>query len=171
VNKVIGASLRALLGNDQREWDFHIPRIAASIRSAVHVSTKFSPYFINFGSEMKWSGREHDCSNDDNAKDLNVESLFERLKNVREIVSQNITKAYEQYSKGYNLRSRNVSYKVGQTVWKKRYKQSKAIDKYNAKLDDLYEPVTVTSRIGNIYEVKNAKGKNLGTVHAKDLKA
>jgi transposase InsO family protein len=171
VNKVIGASLRAVLGDDQREWDTHIPKIAASIRSAVHVSTKFSPYFVNFGKEMKWSGREHESMSDENVENEDMSVLVQRLDRIRRIVSDNISKAYESYSKHYNLRTRQISYEVGQTVWKKRYRQSKAIDRYNAKLDDLYEPVTIIKRTGNIYEVRNANGKNLGTVHAKDLKA
>lgn len=78
--------------------------------------------------------------------------------------------AFKEYTKYYNLRSRPVSYKVGQKVWKKRFKQSNAGRNYNAKYDDLFEPVTIVKKLGNVYEVKNAKGKNLGTVHAKDLK-
>jgi hypothetical protein len=102
-------------------------------------------------------------------EDVNV--LVERLGNIRRIVAQNISKAYESYSKNYNLRTRPIAYDIGQPVWKKRFRQSKAIDHYNAKLDDIYEPVTIVKRIGNIYDVRNANGKNLGTVHATDLKA
>jgi transposase InsO family protein len=56
VNKVIGATLRTILGKDQRNWDDHIPRISASIRTVIHASTKYSPYFVKFGREMVWYG-------------------------------------------------------------------------------------------------------------------
>ncbi len=84
------------------------------------------------------------------------------------IIWEILDKLYTQY---YNLRTRPISFQVGQKVWKKRFKQSKASQNYNAKYDDIYEQVVITKKIGNIYEVKNIRGKALGTVHAKDLKA
>jgi hypothetical protein len=110
------------------------------------------------------------CEDVNENTELNVEHLNDRLKKTREIVKKNIEDAYMNYSKNYNLRTRNIQFQIGQVVWKKRFRQSKAIDNYNAKLDDLYEPVTIIKRLGSVYEVKNAQGKNIGTVHAKDLK-
>jgi hypothetical protein len=172
VIKTIGGSLRTLLGNDQRKWDTLIPEIGAAIRDAKHKSTKFSPYFVNFGRHMKWSGADHDhFRRTSRQTPHDTVGNAQNLRHVRQAVQDNMNQAFESYTGYYNLRTRPVTFSVGQRVWKNRFKQSKASNNYNAKYDDLYEPVTIIRKTGNVYEVKNAKGKNLGTVHAKDLKA
>jgi predicted chitinase len=79
--------------------------------------------------------------------------------------------AFNKYTHYYNLKSRPIKFTIGQKVWKKRFRQSKLAKNYNAKYDDIYEPVIILKKMGNVYEIKNDKGKYLGTVHAKDLKA
>lgn len=171
VNKVIGASLRTLLGDNQRDWVKFVPRITAAINSAVHESTKFSPYFINFGHFMKWSGQDHNhCEATSSQAPEDPAEHANALFHIRQLVQDNIQEAFKAYSHHYNLRTRPVAYNVGQKVWKKRFKQSNAARGYNAKYDDMYEPVIITEKRGSVYVVKNMKGKSLGTVHAKDLK-
>lgn len=49
VNRVIVAAIRTYLKNEQKEWDENLQKIAMAIRTAVHESTEFTPYFINYG--------------------------------------------------------------------------------------------------------------------------
>jgi transposase InsO family protein len=172
VIRTISGSLRTVLGVDQKKWDTFIPEIGAAIRDAKHKSTKFSPYFVNFGRYMKWSGSDHDhYRKTANQTPHNPLDNAHNLRNIRQTVQDNIDDAFSNYTQYYNLRTRPINFQVGQKVWKRRFKQSKASQNYNAKYDDIYEQVVITKKIGNIYEVRNMKGKALGTVHAKDLKA
>jgi hypothetical protein len=127
---------------------------------------------VNFGRNMKWSGNDHDhYRKTANQITHNPLDNAHNLRNIRQTVQDNIDDTFSNYTQYYNLRFRPISLQVGQKVWKKRFKQSKASQNYDAKYDDIYEQVVVTKKIGNIYEDKNMRGKALGTVHAKDLKA
>jgi len=52
VNRSILAAVRAYVGADHTNWDLNIDAISASLRSSVHRSTGFSPYFLCFGQNM-----------------------------------------------------------------------------------------------------------------------
>lgn len=44
VNRVLLSSMRSYIGQDQRNFDEAILKIACAFRSAIHTSTKFTPY-------------------------------------------------------------------------------------------------------------------------------
>lgn len=96
VNKVIGNAIRAYVRDrsDHRCWDEDLTFIQRSINSSVHTNTtKFSPYFINFGNNMKTNGNDHstvpntdnECTNDDRNAKLAV---------VHEKVQENLYKQF-----------------------------------------------------------------------------
>lgn len=89
------------------------------------------------------------------------------------MVVKNLQKQYSKNSQYYNLRRKNVApvYSVGQKVYKRNFKQSSAIDKFNAKLAPSYIPCTVVARVGtSSYELSDETGKPLGIFSSADLK-
>ncbi|KAL9696093.1 hypothetical protein quinque_015378 [Culex quinquefasciatus] len=54
VNRVIVTAIRCALNRqaDHRDWDENVQQIAKAIRTSVHESTGFTPFFINFGRNM-----------------------------------------------------------------------------------------------------------------------
>jgi transposase InsO family protein len=44
VNAVIEDSIRVYLGDDQRDWDLHLPKIMWAMNTSVHSTTKYTPY-------------------------------------------------------------------------------------------------------------------------------
>jgi hypothetical protein len=89
---------------------------------------------------MKWSGHDHNhVSRTSGQTPHDPVGNAQKLRHVRQVVQDNIDQAFESYAGYYNLRTRPVSFSVGQRVWKKRFKQSKASNNYNAKYDDIYE--------------------------------
>jgi hypothetical protein len=97
---------------------------------------------------------------------------MERFGRLNNEVKVNLRKAYENYSKRYNLRTRpQVNYDVGSTVWRKNRQQSKKIDKFTAKLAPRYLKGTVSAVKGpNTYEIQDQRGKTAGVFHVNDLK-
>jgi hypothetical protein len=90
-----------------------------------------------------------------------------------DLVKKNLQKAYETYSRHYNLRTRpQVNYVVGNTVWRKNRQQSKKVDKFTSKLAPRYLRSTVSAVKGpNSYEVLDQRGKSAGVFHVNDLKS
>jgi transposase InsO family protein len=175
VNKVVVAALKSYVGVDQTTWDIEIPKIANAICTSVHSSSGFTPFFVNHGREMPLLGSEHKVLRQMGHLDP-VQMEQNRIKHfgtIYETVKKNLTKAYDTYSRHYNLRARpQVNYNVGNTVWRKNRQQSKKADKYTAKLAPRYLKGTVSAVKGpNTYEIKDQRGKRAGIFHVNDLKS
>lgn len=164
VNKVLGTAIRCYVKEDHRTWDEEITKIGWAIRTAVHEASKFSPYAINFGLDMMCSGNEYLGAVNDNDERLC------NLVKLRKSVQDNLTKAYQTRKKYYDLRAREVKFKVGETVWKKNFVLSDASNNFAAKLAPKYVECKVSKVIGsNTYELCDEVGKILGNFSAADI--
>lgn len=171
VNKIIGTAIRSYIQNDIRhnEWDKDLAKIMCSINSSIHTGTKFSPYFINFGQEMHLSGKSRLYDVEENYE--NVERGTENLRRLREKVRKNLDTAYEKSKKRYDLRSREVQFKVGEFVWKKNTEQSSQVKGITAKFLPLYVKCKVKAKIGgSSYELEDLQGKSLGVFSTQMMK-
>lgn len=172
VNRVINACIRAYIGKNHRDWDLHISEIACAMRTSKHESTGSTPYFLNFGREMVISGGEYD---DLNRKNYDIDGVNERsanLKQIRKIVKEKLIKAHDKSAIRYNLRTRSISYNVGDIVWKKEYALSDTANNIIGKYKDRYVKCKIVKKVGsNTYEIENLDGKNLGVWNTKDLKS
>jgi Integrase core domain len=175
VNKVIVSALKSYVGTDQTRWDVAIPQIAAAINTSVHVSTGYTPFFIEHGREMPLTGKEHKVLRHLGQIDpvWAEENRIKRFGELNANVKQNLTKAYENYSKHYNLRSRpQTNYAIGSTIWRKNRQQSNKGEGFMSKLAPRYLKGTVTDAKGpNTYVIADSSGKRAGVFHANDLKA
>lgn len=170
VNKVIGAALRSYVGVDHRDWDLAIPKIACSLRTAVHESSKYSPYYINFGRNMISHAEDYELPEFVRGCDF-PEPRFSELGKVREIVKINLGKAYEKYGRNYNLRSKNITYSVGDFVWRRNFILSDAEKNICAKLAPKYIKCRVLEKNGqNTYKLADLNSKKVAIYHCKDLK-
>ena len=89
---------------------------------------------------------------------------------IHKAIQENLNEAYDRYSSRYNMRARPKKFQPDQVVLKKKFKQSKAADRYNAKLDGLYEKCKVVKVVGtNTYVLADLNGKPLGKFHANDI--
>jgi transposase InsO family protein len=175
VNKVIVSALKSYTGPDQTNWDQSIKLIETIIRTSVHDSTGFTPFYINHGREMPLSGNEHKILRKF-GKIYPVESeklRLERFGKVYDQVKINLNKAYNTQAKYYNLRARGTKkFKVGDVVWLKNRQQSNKAGKFMAKLAPRFIKGIILSIKGqDKYEITGQKGKRLGIYHACDLKA
>lgn len=91
---------------------------------------------------------------------------------MRDFVKKRLATASAKTREQYNLRRRNVSYNVGDLVWKKQYLQSNAANYFAAKLGGKYSgPYKVRKKTGYcVYELEDENGISVGKWHTKDLK-
>ncbi|KAI8124987.1 hypothetical protein CVS40_4697 [Lucilia cuprina] len=86
-------------------------------------------------------------------------------------VKENLERAYNSYRKTYNLRAKEISYKVGFEVYRRNFALSSKAKNFCAKLAPKFLKCRIDKRIGNCYyELSDLKGRKIGTFHAKDLR-
>ncbi|XP_059226675.1 uncharacterized protein K02A2.6-like, partial [Stomoxys calcitrans] len=60
LNRSILAGIRSYLKCDQRDWDNHLGDMAVALRSMVHTSIGFSPFYVLFGNQMVTHAKSYD---------------------------------------------------------------------------------------------------------------
>lgn len=168
--KTMKTALRAYVQDQHRDWDIYLPQVGCALRTHIHESTKYSPYFTNFGQEMACSGDM--VVLDDKLQDLDIpQDRYKLLCKIREEINSNISKAYQQYSKQYNLRSRKVVFRPGDYVLKRNFTLSSASKGYTSGLGPVFVKCKIKEQLGsNCYRLANLEGKDIGVFHVKDLK-
>lgn len=170
-NKTIGTSIRAYMKDkdDHREWDKSLNEIMCAMNTSLHSSTKFSPYFVNFGQNMITNGTEYSTNNiNDQFKNNSDHVRFEKIRNI---VKNNLIKSYESGKKRYNLRARPIVYNVGDIVWKRNTKLSDNIKAVTAKFFPSVK-CKIAKKIGNCsYQLVDMNGRDLGIFNTDMLKS
>lgn len=176
VNRVIVTAIRCALNKqkDHKHWDESVHQIAQAIRTAVHDSTGFTPYFLNFGRNMVSSGREYEhLRNLTNPDQDTGFPLHDDQKKLFELVRENLLKAYQRYATPYNLRAnRKHTFKPGEIVFKKNVNLSDKSKHYVGKFGQKFTKVRVREALGtNTYVLEDLNGTRIsGTYHGSFLK-
>lgn len=174
VNRSILAAIRAYIDKTKHtHWDVHLDEIASALRTSVHQSTKFSPYFAVFGYHKIDHAKGYKMLRDLQSVQSNEIELLatdDRLALIHEQIRSNLRKAYEKFSSHYNLRSRIREFQPGQIVYVRTHPLSDAIKKYSAKFADKFSKGIIKSKEGNVnYIVVDENDKIMGKFHAKDI--
>ncbi|XP_030385488.1 uncharacterized protein LOC115632467 isoform X1 [Scaptodrosophila lebanonensis] len=173
VNRSIIAAIRSYIRPDQKDWDEHLSSISCALRSAVHSGIGATPYYMVFGQQFLNSGSTYKLLRhlkllEDKAA---VYSKEDSLELIRSKACEVMRKQNEKNERNYNLRSRAVSYRVGQEIYRRNFRQSNFQAGYNSKLGPAYIKARVRRKIGNCYyELEDLQGRFVGKYHAKDLK-
>lgn len=174
VNQVLITCIRALLDEDHRAWDEHLPEITAAINSSRHEATGVSPHYANFGRELLLHTdlyAQQDLNSPDSSKQLQDKRLAE-IRRIQEFVLQKIKNNHMKTKQRYNLRTRAVSFKVGELVWRRTFQLSSKVNQINQKLNPKFVPAIVREVLGtNLYRLEDVSSGKLGRYHAKDIKA
>lgn len=91
---------------------------------------------------------------------------------VHKKVVENLRRAHINHENTYNTRVREVSYRPGQEVFRRSFKQSNFAKGFNAKLGKQWIKARVVRRRGTcMYDLEDLKGVPLSVAyHAKDLR-
>ncbi|XP_065085733.1 uncharacterized protein LOC135707779 [Ochlerotatus camptorhynchus] len=174
VNRVLITCVRALLDENHAGWDENLAAITAAINSAKHDVTGVSPHFANFGRDFLLHTdlyAQEDLNTPEDSK-VAQDMRLSTLKRIQNFVLQRIKKNHEKSKQRYNLRTRQVDFKIGDIVWRRTFTQSSKADQVYKKLEPKYVPATVKHILGkNIYALEDVADGKQGRYHAKDIKA
>lgn len=172
VNLNLGSAIRSYIGNNHRDWDKNVAKIGCALRTAKHGTTKYTPFYLNFGFQMSLSGNSYKIL--DALAQLNQTTTIEnaeQLFTARDEAQSNMLESHERNSKYYNLRSRVPNFKVGDFVYRRHFVLSNASKNFCAKFAYLFVKAKIKEKLGsNCYKLEDEKGKDLGVYSAKDLK-
>ena len=173
LNRSVIAAIRAYIGSDHGNWDTNLNEISGALRACVHRSTGFSPYFLTFGQNMILHGKDYELLRKLNL--LSDDTLLKQqdaLQIARSKAKENVSAAHDDNARRYNLRSRTVQFKTGDTVYARNFAQSNAAKKFNAKLAPVFITAIVKRKLSPAYyELMDESGKTLGTYHLKDIQS
>lgn len=175
VNRSILSAIRSYITNDQQTWDTEISSIGSALRNNIHEATGFSPHYLVLGQHFINHGSCYRLLRElealpENEFEVLPPTDFRLL--VGEKVRTNLNKAYQRHQNTYNVRSREVTFAVGQEVYRRNFQLSNFAKGLNAKLGKQWIKARILGRLGNsMYTLEDMNGKELNLpYHAKDLK-
>lgn len=180
VHRVLKTMLASYAKDNHRTWDVNLQKVACAIRTSKSETTKFTPYFINFGREMNLNDDltemtvdvpdEVDIKVDDGKLANDRPRMF---KEIFENVRTRMNEAMFRGKKNYDLRRRDTEFSVGQKVWRRNFAISDASKHITSKLNPKYlGPFIIHKKLSPwTYELKSDTGRSCGTYSAKDLKS
>ena len=117
LNQLIGKVVR----DDQRNWDECLPFVMAAYRATKHDSTGFTPNYLMFGREVNSPislvlGKTQDEPNENSYLSL-VSDRVDKFEKAYELTRMYLKKSAERNRNNYNLRTKTVSYDIGDWVW------------------------------------------------------
>lgn len=175
VNCSILAAIRAYIPEDQQTLDAEISSIGSALRNNAHSSTGYSPHYLVFGQNFVSHGSCYRLLQElESLPEDMVEVLpppdFRQL--VGEQVRKNLEAAYTRHGNAYNSRRRDITFSVGQEIYRRTFRLSNFAKGLNAKLRKQWVKARVVKVLGKaMYELEEMNGKRIKLpYHAKDMK-
>ncbi|MCW3101545.1 MAG: uncharacterized protein JWL77_7163 [Chthonomonadaceae bacterium] len=115
-NRTIEDILRAYVNVNQDDWDQHLTTVEIAYNNSKHISTGFSPFYLNYGQHPSFplSSLNQQINETSNAA---VEELLERLMSDLIIAEENVKKAQDSQQQQANRHRSDQEYELGQQVW------------------------------------------------------
>jgi transposase InsO family protein len=174
-NRTLEAMLAKIVKENQRDWDQHIPKVLLAYRTALHESTGYSPYRVNFGRSpslpvdvmlgtvpLPREGEEKEIPEF-------VEEINHSLKGVFDDVRQKLNETHRKNKVRHDKKSAGSNLTVGDRVWLyvPAVKQGRT-----RKLSSLWRgPYTVIDRVGAVtYRIQLIGSPKTLVVHRNRLK-
>ena len=174
VNRSILAAIRSYIDPDQRNWDSNLQSIASALRTTVHSAIHLSPYEALFGQRCIEHGLDYKLLrklNGLNNSNVELISKASHMNIMHAYIKNSLAKTHTLYENTYNLRSKDVKFKVGDLVFRRNFVLSNASKKFSAKLSPKFIKMKIRRVLGNnLYELEYLGGKKVGVYHCKDLK-
>ena len=144
LNQTLVHQLRKLVNESMDNWDSLIPWVLMSYRANRQASTKFSPFVIVYGQQMRLpievdGEQDHEsqpyCDADEEKM---MSQRMERIKGLpsfRTACKSNITAAEERQKQQYDAKQQPATFKVGDLVW---YRNTRRDTRKGGKLESVW---------------------------------
>lgn len=130
-------------------WDEDLSAISCALRNSVHQAIKCHPYFATFGFNMITHGDSYTLLKNIRLLDESTYPIHreDQLALMRTELRGQVAKAHDINRVHYNLRTRPISYSIGQLVFRRNFAQSNAEKRFNSKLAPLFIKAKVKSKV------------------------
>lgn len=116
-HQTIMAGLSQFIDEDQRNWDVWLPYVMMVYRSTPHSTTKYSPYYLLHGREMRLPT---DWIREEIQQDLSEDDLVQEIKQRMKLANQRVIDSTQQRKENsklqYDLKAREKKFKIGDRV-------------------------------------------------------
>ena len=116
-NRTLKPMIAMYLQGNHKKWDVHVHELQNAIKTVVHLSTKFSSAFLNFGRHpLPPSSLRPEVERGREIEATTVEEWCEkmrRLENVRYLVRKHNKQAQERQAKAFDQEKQDKTYKKG----------------------------------------------------------
>jgi len=167
VNKTIAKYLASFVDNTTLDWELYLAPMMFAYNTAIHKSTRQSPYFLTFGMEPRTPNFPATDLRRRFYGDNDVDEFQLRLTLARKVAIENNEDARLNYEHQYNKKVRTVQFHVGQEIllneFNTLHKNRKLAPKFSG-------PHTITKLIHDTnVEIKLQNGRKL-VVHINRIK-
>ena len=131
------------------DWDQHLAAFRFAHAISINESTRTSPFMLMFGRQptLSLDVALAKPDNKNNTVERELDDVVNRVKQLENIVQENIKMAQEKMTKQYNKHSTPIIYKQGMHVWLYVYQLS---NKYSNKMSKRYiGPFVITACEGS----------------------
>lgn len=151
MNRTLEDMLRAYVNYEQNDWDQHLTSAEIAINNSQQTSTKFSPYFLNYGKHPEFP------LNSTLTKDMKVDQthnpvageVYERINYYIGRAKENLEQARQRQAHFTNQKRTETTYQVGQKVYLTTTNLN--MDNQAPKLAPKFiGPFTILERIGEV---------------------
>ena len=171
-NRTVEAMLAKMVKENQRNWDSQLPKALFAYRTAVHESTVFTPYHLNFGRTPTLPidvllGRipEEQAA----SYPQFVQDIHKQLHMAQQLARRHLQAAHQQQKKFFDQKCQGEELRVGDRVWL----YCPAIKPGRTKkFACLWKgPYTITDKTGPVnYRIQLIGGSQTMVVHRNRLK-
>jgi hypothetical protein len=172
--QTVGTAVRCMVHDrqgDHRTWDLELPQIQAAINSLPNESTGLSPFKLNFGREMVFSGREYETAVPGSTRaDISEAELLEQFEMLRDRAKAALERAQRRSREQYDKTTSVLKFIVSERVWRRNRVLSDAAEGFSQKLAPKFVPAQITRILGaDTYLIADDSGTIVGKYHANDL--
>jgi transposase InsO family protein len=123
MHKLLIDMLSHFVRKDARNWDEYVPYAVMAYRAMPHCSTKYSPYYLVFGRDMRlpiegdWRPSTNLDETDQDCYEEHVRRLALRLHEANTVAGQNSKLSYQAAKQYYDRRTKLEQFKKGDLVY------------------------------------------------------
>ena len=176
MNRTVQSMLKKYIQENQKDWDLHLDFIVMAYNTCEHESTGCSPYRVLYGENIVLPidiltdslTEEGIVETEDNINGF-VPQLQSNLKRKHAFVRNNLSKSAEKQKKHYDSHVKEISYNVGDLVWRN---QKKTVPGVKTKITRHWTgPWIITEKLCDIlFRIKHSDSCPSGIMHGDNLK-
>ncbi len=172
VNRTLKCMIASYVDDNHSKWDQYLPEFRFAINSAVQETTGVTPAELQIGRKLN-SPMDKVLKGRTLSPDEPAYGVVHQLVQLKADVEENMKKSRKRQLRNYNKNRRTVGFQPKQRVWVRAFPQSKAAEKFTAKLAKKWKgPYRVVRQLGplNYQVVLEDTGLDMKTVHVCNLK-